>query len=144
MLVTPKFTDPTDLPLPLAQGVYEIYHHNGNFELNRTDGWCENYDYDYPKLHAYKGEWFGSYGVCDNYQQILDQCATLTDPTREFVVFLTPVCRDEQSDWGGWRWHKWGEYIGTETPTTEYLYDEPDIDQVYTYSILERNTAVNA
>jgi hypothetical protein len=35
---------------------------------------------------------------------------------------------------GGWRWHKWGPYIGKGEPTTEYLDDEDGFaDGVYVY-----------
>ena len=155
MLVTPKFAhndngitailallsgEGASQPQQVAQGVYEINHFNGRYELDQADGWRTNFASDYPdELMNVNGDYFGSYGVCDHYQQILDQCATLTDPNREFMIFITAVCRDDQSEDGGWRWHKWGEYIGTQISMCEYLYDEPEIDQVYTYHIFERN-----
>lgn len=37
----------------------------------------------------------------------------------------------------GWRWHKWGPYIGTQEPKAEYLYDEPTITLIYTYTIIQ-------
>lgn len=58
----------------------------------------------------------------------------MADP-RLLGVFFTPMVRAEQSPEGGWRWHKWGEYIGDHTPTAEYLYDEPEIERVYVVSI---------
>jgi hypothetical protein len=83
----------------------------------------------------------GEYGVCDNYQQILDQCPELKlDNSRKFVVTITPVLRKNQSPTGGWRWHKWGSYIGDKKPQCEYLYDEPEIDSVYVYHIYEKKT----
>lgn len=45
--------------------------------------------------------------------------------------------RCEQYPEGGWRWHKWGPYIGVQNPQCEYLYDEKNIDVVYTYHIYE-------
>lgn len=54
----------------------------------------------------------GEYGVCDNYMQILDQCPELQDPNRIFLITLTPIKKEKQSPKYGWRWHKWGEYIG--------------------------------
>ena len=50
------------------------------------------------------------------------------------------VCidRDDQPEFDGWRWDHWGDYIGTQFPTTEYLYDEPEIERVYSYRIYEK------
>lgn len=80
-----------------------------------------------------------NYGVCDNYQQLLDKCPEIVNSNeRQFIVTLFQVDRDDQDEEGGWRWHKWGDYIGDETPTCEYLYDEPDIDRVYCYQVYEK------
>ena len=87
----------------------------------------------YPEL----GE-FNCYGVCDDYRQVLGQCPELEATGREFAITVTPVVKANQAESGGWRWHKWGPYIGTQTPTTEYLYDEPEIEKVYCYHIYER------
>jgi hypothetical protein len=48
------------------------------------------------------------------------------------------VIKANQSHEGGWRWHKWGEYIGKYEPQYEYLYDEPEIEKVYVYHIYEK------
>lgn len=154
MLINPKFTQvdpemrliletiggaPAD-PQQLANGVFQIDHHNGNHLLDRSDGWG-SYEGDYPNLDSATGDYFGSYGVCDSLEQILEQCPMIvTDPTRQFTIFMTPVTRAEQPDEGGWRWHKWGGYIGDQDPQCEYLYDEQDIDLVYCYHIYERLT----
>lgn len=82
------------------------------------------------------------YGVCDSVDQVLEQSTIAHDPDRYFIVGLTEVRKQNQSPDGGWRWHKWGPYIGVHTPTTEYLYDEPDIDVVYVYHIYEYTPAM--
>lgn len=128
-------------PLQLESGVYEINHFNGEHELNREHGWAVDLDHQYPKLVNSGGGWFGSYGVCDHYQQVLEQCPMLITSDREFVVFVTAIHQDDEPEEGGWRWHKWGEYIGTQNPMCEYLYDELYIDLVYTYHICERKKA---
>ena len=80
-----------------------------------------------------------SYGVCDNVLQILDLCPEIeTDKSREFIITVTPGLKKNQHHEGGWRWHKWGPYIGTKTPQCEYLYDEPDIDGAFVYHIYEK------
>ena len=37
----------------------------------------------------------------------------------------------------GWRWHKWGPYIGTQDPQCEYLADEPEIKEVFVYRFIQ-------
>lgn len=80
-----------------------------------------------------------SYGVCDNYEQILERVEGINeyieDPDNTYVIILYKVKKSAQPEEGGWRWHKWGSYIGDHEITSEYLYDEEDIDYVYTFSI---------
>lgn len=98
----------------------------------------------YPKLGKVSEYSFGkigsfsSYGVCDDLQNLLAACPELVTSERQFVITLCPMRSDEQCEEGGWRWHKWGPYVGEQTPTCEYLYDEPLIDLVYVYQIFER------
>ena len=74
----------------------------------------------------------------DNYQQILDQCPMLKDSDRQFFITIKSVKKENQDPDGGWRWHKWGPYIGTHEITTEYLYDEPIVEEVFVYHIYEK------
>lgn len=80
-----------------------------------------------------------AYGVCDNFSQILSKFHNeLIESNRNYCIGLTPVVKSEQSEYGGWRWHKWGEYIGNKNPKHEYIYDEDDsIEKVYCYHIYE-------
>jgi hypothetical protein len=78
-----------------------------------------------------------NYGVCDNYEQVLNNYPELQNSDKKFVVSLTPMTKSEEPESGGWRWHKWGEYIGEQHPTHEYLYDEPEIEEVFVYHIYE-------
>ena len=82
--------------------------------------------------------WRGSYGVCDHLANLFQVYPELLAEGRTFVVSMTPIDRDDEPEDGGWRWHKWGAYIGTQKPTCEHLYDEPDIDLVYCYHIYEK------
>lgn len=114
----------------LRTGVYQI----GSFG---SSGVLRNYEH-YPKFDKPEEEdWRNAYGVCDNLEQLLKHFPELEAPGREFVVTLTEVRRENQSPDGGWRWHKWGPYIGTHEPKHEYLYDE-SIDAVLVYHIYER------
>lgn len=66
-----------------------------------------------------------SYGVCDSPEQFLSKFGGILDSAvRRFVVSLTPVWRANQPCEGGWRWHKWGPYVGDHDPQHEYLYDD--------------------
>jgi len=82
---------------------------------------------------------YSPYGVCDNVEQVLERYKQWLDlPDRKFCISFTKVSKSEQSESGGWRWHKWGEYIGVKNPQMEYLYDESDdIQEVYCYHIYE-------
>lgn len=122
----------------IAQGIYEINHFNFEYVVNTKIK-------QFPEIRKHRIEFLGNimysdcdtYGVCDNYQQILANYPELQDTNRKFVISLTCIKKEDQPPHDGWRWHKWGEYIGTKTPQYEYLSDEPDIEQVYVYSIYE-------
>ena len=84
-----------------------------------------------------------SYGVADNASQVLDYydslCREYSDYVKgkEFIIILTPIFKDSQPSNGGWRWCKWGQYIGKFESRCEYLYDEVGIDFVYCFKIIE-------
>lgn len=158
MLVTPRFdtSDSRNLaaiyaamgqggaPTPLRKGVYLSNRFTNSYDLDPADGWG-GMGSEYPnlgELQKFGGHELGSfnaYGVCDTFEQVLEQCPELeADPNREFVLFVVKVCKDDQPEQGGWRWHKWGPYIGTHQPECEYLYDEVGIEHVYCYHIHER------
>jgi hypothetical protein len=77
-----------------------------------------------------------SYGVCDNLSQIKSHYPELIESNRKFVVLMTEIRHDEQTE-QGWRWRKWGDYIGIHKPQHEYLLDEVGIEKVFVYKILE-------
>jgi hypothetical protein len=109
------------------KGVFEV----GHFSLGNCIGKQLSFEQEYPELSI------NAYGVCDNYQQIIEQAPELSDEKRNFVISITKISKDKEPEEGGWRWHKWGPYIGEQESTTEYLYDEPEIDEVYVYHIYE-------
>lgn len=117
--------------IELRSGVYETIHFGAH-----VDGYDQ-----FPEFGAPMSErWRQGYGVCDNLDQILAHYPELEAPGREFFVTLTEVRRDEQTPTGGWRWHKWGRYIGTFERQYEYLYDEVGIERVFCFQIYERKT----
>lgn len=85
----------------------------------------------------------GAYGVADNIEQIKEYYKEeIQDPNRKYFIYCTPVCQDKENKGkgGGWRWHKWGEYIGKLDPKCEYLDDEEfgeDFKYVICFSINE-------
>jgi hypothetical protein len=116
-------------PKKLCQGVYLI----GHFSLDNMIKPKPEFDKRYPDLNG-----FNSYGVCDNYNQVLSECHLLVESDRKFVMSVTPILKSKQEERGGWRWHKWGPYIGIQKRSgCEYLYDEPDIEKVFCYHIIE-------
>jgi hypothetical protein len=125
----------------VRQGVYIIGHFNMDHSLpggSSFDGqgaaWCQ-----YPDLQSDE-KYFGCYGVCDSPEQLLTHPfgQWLAASVRRFTVSFTCVRKVDQSPDGGWRWHKWGEYIGTKDPQHEYLYDEgPEIEEVYCFHVYE-------
>ncbi len=77
------------------------------------------------------------YGVCDFYDQILAKWPIIEESERKFIITLAPVRRVEQPETGGWRWHKWGMYIGLQKVDSEYIYDCKDVSVVYCFRIYE-------
>ena len=75
---------------------------------------------------------FMDYGVCDDYKQILEQYTYLHDPVAKYVIVLHKITKKHNSSW---RWHKNGPYIGTQNHRCEYIGDEPEVEQVYSFQI---------
>lgn len=133
MLVNPDFAPCEHAPTKLADGIYESnWLFNLPWDTPNREKFC-----DWPKFDSFKSSYGSSYGTCDNVQQILDEYPELQDPNRQFMVLLQKVVRAEQPSQGGWRWHKWGPYLGSFEPEHEYIYDETGIEQVLIYRIYE-------
>lgn len=89
------------------------------------------------ELTDHEGDSFDWYGVSDNVEQILDRCPMLWDQgERKFIIDVHAI-RKEWETCQNWRWHKHGLYIGTQKSEEEYLYDEPVIEEILSYSIYE-------
>jgi len=115
------------IPIEVETGIYE----SPSFSFGNT---IQNAKEDY-----FDFEGFGPYGVCDNIDQVKDRYSKwLNNPELDFCISFTKVSKSDQPSDGGWRWHKWGEYIGTKDPQHEYLYDEGNhIQEVYVYHIYQ-------
>ncbi len=110
-------------------GIYTPkYNHENNLinAHNNLTVACESY---------FNFESGNSYGVCDNVQNFLEVFdEELKSIKEEVFVILTPIFRKCQPEYGGWRWHKWGPYIGNHDQQHEYLYHE-SIDVIWIYQI---------
>lgn len=53
------------------------------------------------------------YGVCDDLSQVLRACPLLEESQdREFLITALYIDKADEPERDGWRWHKWGTYIG--------------------------------
>lgn len=133
-------------PTPIKEGVY----FTGNLNLVSTN--VVDKVETYPKQNIMDAEYKNigfevfekynelpnDYGVADDVDQVLKYYKTyIDDKDRKFAIIITPVLRSEEPSDGGWRWHKWGEYIGNQNPSSEYLYDETDIDKIVLFSVVQ-------
>ena len=128
-------------------GVYNVSSHNCNDKTIKA--WCKQspaYNRFYRRARqmresgmtseeiwkAERNAW--DFGVADNVEQVIDYYNNRDFNKGNHVIFYQTI-RKESS--GGWRWHKWGQYIGKQEPCCEYLYDEPEIEEIITYSIYQ-------
>jgi len=78
-----------------------------------------------------------SYGVADSIEQIKQYYKNeIKDTKRKYFIECSPVFQDRENKGkgGGWRWHKWGKYIGKLDSKCEYLDDE-DFGEDFKYII---------
>lgn len=116
------------------EGILMISHYSLGHYLHTKD--------EFPKLQEYSkqdDQYMQSYGVCDDIDQWKDYYSKLIDDeNRKFCVSFTAIHKKNEPERDGWRWHKWGAYIGNKNPQHEYIYDEDhDIETVYVYHIYE-------
>jgi hypothetical protein len=125
-------------PRRLDVGVYEIGHFSFDMMLSRDGGNLREEDDWEPYARDLPGG-APCYGVCDSVGQFLEKFGVAFKADHaEFCLSFTRIAKDEQSPEGGWRWHKWGPYVGNGEPTTEYLYDEPRFAEVYVFHVFRK------
>jgi hypothetical protein len=100
--------------------------------LYRRENWPQPDPDDAESYERY----LGAYGVCDSPEQLLSLYDFEADP-RKLVISLTHLRKADEPPSGGWRWHKWGPYVGKQKPQCEYLYHEPEIAEIFVYHIYE-------
>ena len=117
----------------LDEGVYEFYDVNlPDYVIDPSQKLVE-----YEMMENGRCSLFPC-GVCDNYKQIIERdedAIACVNSDKHFIIVLCKISKKEQPDVGGWRWHKWGKYIGDQNPMCEYIADEPEIDFVYVYNL---------
>lgn len=123
------------LPEKIKTGVYLL----GNWNF---DGYLDG-KLTFEECYAELCNAFPSYGVCDSPEQLLAAYDFDADP-RKLTISLVKILRSSQPRYGGWRWHKWGPYIGKRQPLREYLHDEPDIEEVFTYHVYDVSRLIDA
>ncbi len=77
-----------------------------------------------------------SYFVVDTPEQFREtkEFQAYQDSEDFFIAVFTHHAKDPEPY--GWRWHKWGEYLGKGDPQCEYLGDEAGFENgVYSVSI---------
>ena len=83
------------------------------------------------------------YGVADSIAQIKEfYKEEIEDQGKKYFINITPVWQDKgnEDQGGGWRWHKWGPYIGKLNPQCEYLDDEDfgdDFEYILVFHIID-------
>lgn len=89
-----------------------------------------------PEYIAYENNAW-TYGVADNLEQVVNFYNKNEDGyfKGNHVIFCGKVVKNPDEPCSGWRWHKWGPYIGTQNPKCEYINDEPEITEVIVFSI---------
>lgn len=82
------------------------------------------------------GDYVEVSGLADNEDQVVEKFKHLADREEKFVIEMHPVYRKDEPDTHGFRFHKWGSYIGDREITMEYLYDQTDMDVIYVFQIV--------
>lgn len=119
----------------LAPGVVHSYL---NFHYWLMPEFCSCKVINQYAVSARSNYEMSDYGVADSVEQVVAYFhAEIDDPDHTYLIVMTAILREHQPPDGGWRWHKWGPYIGTQNPKCEYLYDETDIDLVWCFHIYE-------
>lgn len=115
--------------VPVMTGIYACEHFN--FDMEFTDEHLRPSELNYPDFQD-----FNCYGVCDSAEQLMSCLPNeVINGETAYVISITQINKADEPEQHGWRWHKWGPYIGVHEPQCEYIADEPEIETVYCYHI---------
>lgn len=131
----------------ISRGLYECGHWNFDGLLKNVaviedypelDITCKVYDQEDDEEYETT---LNAYGVCDSPAQFKIKVGNkLIHSKKKYVVSFVHIKKDPENagKGGGWRWHKWGPYIGECNHEYEYLDDEDGFENgVWTYHIYE-------
>lgn len=120
-----EYTPQYDSRFILEEGVYVAnigYNFSHNEFVEFKDMANIPYDASY-RLFAPNYEKI-QYGVADSIEQIKEYFSEeVNDTEKTYFIVITPVFQEKEIR-EGWRWGKWGEYIGKLDSKCEYLNDE--------------------
>lgn len=92
-------------------------------KLAKEEGFNDCFDY----LDKHNLEYKSQFGVADDEVQIKEYFKEeIADPKEKFFITIRPIFqhKEREGEEDGWRWYKWGPYIGKLNPQCEYLDDE--------------------
>lgn len=118
-----------------------IYWTQLNFGFNFFEETRNRLSYENEFWHEWMDDntCIGSYGVADNIDQIKEYYEhQIEDPNNRYFIAISPIFQEKEhaGEDGGWRWHKWGPYIGKLNPQYEYLDDEEFGDDFQGYVLV--------
>jgi len=120
----------SEVPTRVERGLYCNVDINPEFFLSDAKK-CIAFSENIPKG-------IYNYGIADTVEQIKAHCYDVLDnDSHNWFITYQIIYKEDQVKEGGWRWRKWGEYIGDYKPQCEYLYDEPYIDKVILFHVYE-------
>lgn len=109
-----------------------------NFDHWLTPEYCSCKVIDQYAVSERSNYQMSDYGVADTPEQVIKYFHNeIADPDHTYLITVTAMYRADQPADGGWRWRKWGPYIGNHRIQYEYLYDEKDIEVVWCFHIYE-------
>lgn len=129
------------------QEIRRLYRENIYPEIIQEgifDAWkLEDY-FEYCTSHTIKEknvvfDGIPAFGVCDSAADIHRKFSKyICNKSGNYIIQMCAITRDSKASVGDlWKWADHGEYIGKQTPTTEMIKDEPNIEKVYMFKILE-------
>lgn len=123
-------TEVTDWQEDRGYPGYPYFHFGGLDHLHGT----RRENVDFSILCRAMTDSPASYGVADNLKQVREYASEYWSSDRKFILTYCWVTKEDSP---GWRWHKNGQYIGTQKPQCEHIGDEPLIESVISWGFIE-------
>lgn len=126
--------------------IHATYSHNFNNTLTPHESNPSPYVTDRGMFMNHNRPLSRLYGVADNFSQISNYLKEKFKKIEKdnnnidvlVVITATPIIKSCEPADGGWRWHKWGRYIGIRNHKHEYIYDEDDtINVVWCFDVIQ-------